>query len=75
MLTARKLCDEPTPEADSYGVGSAARLELREQVADVGLDRLLGQEQPLPDLTVHEPVRDELKHLDLTCRRIWPDVA
>ena len=27
--------NEPTPEANRYGVGSAARLKLREQVPDV----------------------------------------
>ena len=34
---------------------------------DVGLHRLLGEEQMLPDLAVHEAVGDELEHLDLAC--------
>jgi len=34
---------------------------------DVGLHRLLGEEQVLPDLAVHEAVGDELEHLDLAC--------
>ena len=34
MLTD-ELRNEPTPEANRYGVGSAARLKLREQVPDV----------------------------------------
>jgi len=60
VLTGALLRNEPTPEADRYGVGSAARLELREQVPDVGLDGLLRQEETLADLAVHEPVGDEL---------------
>jgi hypothetical protein len=69
------LQDEPTPEANRYGVGSAARLKLREQVADVRLDGLFGQEESLADLAVHETVGDELEHLDLARRRILSDLA
>ena len=68
------LVNEPTPEANGYGVGSATRLELCEQMPDVGLHGLLRQEEPLPDLTVDESVRDELKNLDLSCRRILADL-
>jgi hypothetical protein len=57
--------DQPTPEANGYGVGSAARLQLGEQVSHVRLHRLLGQEETLADLTVDEPVGDELQDLDL----------
>ena len=64
---AAKSRNEPTPEANGYGVGSATRLKLREQMPDVGLHRLLGEEQVLPDLAVHEAVGDELEHLDLAC--------
>ena len=39
-------------------------------MADVGLHRLLGEEEPLADLSIDETVCDELKHLDLTSRRI-----
>ena len=39
-------------------------------MADVGLHRLLGEEQVLSDLAVHEPVGDELKDLDLTRSRL-----
>src|SRR5581483_4340569 len=59
-----------TPEADRYGVGSAARLQLRQQVADVRLDRLLGEEEPLSDLAVDQTVRHELQHLDLAGGRL-----
>lgn len=60
-----RLGNEPTPEANGYGVGSTSRLKLREQMADMGLHRLLGEEQVLSDLTIHEPVGDELEDLDL----------
>ena len=57
--------NEPTPEANGYGVGSAARLKLRQQMADVRLDGLLREEQALPDLSIDEAVGDELEDLDL----------
>ena len=34
------------------------------------LDRLFREEKALADLAVHETVRDELEHLDLTHRRL-----
>ena len=46
-------------------MGSAARLKLRQQVADVRLDRLLGEKEALADLSVDQPVGDELEHLEL----------
>jgi hypothetical protein len=69
------LQNEPTPEANRYGVGSTSCLKLRQQVADVRLDRLFGQEESLADLAVHETVGDELEHLDLTRSRILTDLA
>jgi len=36
----------------------------------VRFDGLFRQEQPLADLAVHEPVCDELQHLDLACCRL-----
>jgi hypothetical protein len=71
----RSLFNEPTPEADSYGVGSTSRLKLRQEMADVGLHRLLGEEEPLADLSVDEAVCDELKYLDLASGRILSDLA
>jgi hypothetical protein len=48
---------------------AAPGLQLREQVAHVGLHRLLREEEPHADLAVHEAVGDELEHLDLAgCR-------
>ena len=69
------LANEPTPEANRYGVGSASRLKLREQVADVGLDGLLRKEEPFADLPIDEPVCDELQHFDLASRRVLTDLA
>jgi hypothetical protein len=69
------LQNEPTPEANRYGVGSTSCLKLRQQMADVRLDRLFGQEESLTDLAVHETVGDELEHFDLTRRRILSDLA
>ena len=48
------LGQEPTPKANSDGVGSRPSLQLRQQVPDVGFDRLLGEEQHPADLAVHE---------------------
>ena len=39
------------------------------------LHRLLGEEEPLADLSVDETVCDELKHLDLARCRILSDFA
>jgi hypothetical protein len=74
MLT-EVLRNEPTPEADSYGVGSTSCLKLRQQMAHVRLHRLLGEEQVLADLAIDETVRHELQHLDLAGGRILTDLA
>lgn len=68
-----ELRNEPTPEANRYGVGSTSCLKLCQEVADVRLDRLLGEEEPFADLAVHEAVGDELEYLDLARCRILPD--
>jgi hypothetical protein len=69
------LRNEPTPEANGYGVGSAARLKLRQKVTDVGLDRLLRQVEALPDLAVDETVCNKLEHFDLASRRFLLELA
>ena len=48
------LLDQAAAEADRHRVAAAAGLQLREQVAHVRLDGLLGEEERLADLTVHE---------------------
>ena len=70
-----RLGNEPTPEANGYGVGSTSRLKLREQMANVGLHCLLGEEQVLSDLTIHEPVSDELEDLDLAGGRFLLELS
>ena len=74
-LWKRALADEAAAVADGDGVGAAARLQLREQVADVRLHRLLREEEALADLAVHEAVGDELEHLDLAHRRLLLELA
>jgi hypothetical protein len=69
------LRNEPTPEANGYGVGSAARLKLGQEVADVRLDRLLRQVEALTDLAVDETIRNELEHFDLPGRRLLLELA
>ena len=73
-MTAQ-LRNEPTPEANGYGVGSASRLKLREQMTDMGLHRLLREEQVLADLTIDEAVGDELKDLDLAGRGLLLELS
>jgi hypothetical protein len=43
-------------------------------MADVRLDGLLGEEQSLPDFTIHETVGNELEDLDLARCRILADL-
>ena len=64
------LADNAAAEADGDCVGARTRLELREEMPDVRLDRLLGEEQPDADLAVHEAVGDQLEDLDLTRSRL-----
>ena len=44
-------------------------------MSNVGLDRLFREEESLADLSIHEPVRDELQNLDLARRRILTDLT
>jgi hypothetical protein len=50
-------------------MGPRTGLQLGQQVAYVRLDRLFREEEPDADLAVHEAVRDQLEHFDLTRRR------
>ena len=65
-----QLGNEPTPEANRYGVGSTSCLKLRKKMSDVGLDGLLRQKQTLADLAIHESVGDKLKHFAFPGRRL-----
>ena len=64
------LTDEAAAEANRHRVRAGTRLKLGQEVADVGLDRLLREIEPLADLPIHETVGDELQHLDLAPRRL-----
>ena len=64
------LGDEAAAETDRDRVGAAPRLQLREEVPHVRLDRLLGEEEPLADLAVDEALRDQLEDFDLAHRRL-----
>ena len=44
-------------------------------MTDVRLHRLLGEEQVLSDLTIDEPVRDELENLDLAGGRLLLELS
>ena len=64
------LGDETAAKANRHRMRAGAGLKLRQQVADVRLHRLLGEEEARADLAVHEAVRDQLKNLDLARRRL-----
>ncbi len=69
------LGNEPTPEANRYGVGSTSCLKLGKKMSDVGLDSFLGQKQTLADLAIHESVGDKLKNFALACSRFRLELA
>jgi len=64
------LGQKPTPEAHRYGVGSRPCLQLRKQVAHMGLHRLFAQEEALADFAVDQALRDQLQYLDLAGSRL-----
>jgi hypothetical protein len=70
-----ELGDQAASEADGDRMRARARLQLCEQMADVGLDRLFGEEEADSDLTVDEPVRDQLEHFDLPHRGLLLQLA
>ena len=41
----------------------------------MGLDSLLGEEETLADVAIHEAVRDQLQNLDLARRRLLLELA
>ena len=61
VAAARRL----EPGREHRGLGAALHSELREQVRDVVLDGLLGEEHALADLAVREPLGDEIEDLAL----------
>jgi hypothetical protein len=65
-LPTPALGDQAPAKADGHCMRARARLEFREQMADVRLHRLLGQEEAVPDLAVHQAFADELEDFDLS---------
>src|SRR5438445_10571290 len=57
------------PEADGVCacLGARADVELAENRGDMVIDRLLGEDEPLGDLRVAEPLRHQGEHLELAC--------
>jgi hypothetical protein len=64
------LVNEAASEADGDGVRPAPCLELCQEVPHVALHRLLGEDEPNADLSVHEAVGDQLEDLDLAGGRL-----
>ena len=50
-------------------LGAALHVELGQQTGDIVLDRLLGEEQPLADLPVRQPFRDQVENLAFAARK------
>ena len=69
------LLDEPAAERDRDGVCPASSLQLGQQVAHVGLHRLLREVKLDADLSIHEAVRDQLKDLAFSWGRLLLDPA
>src|SRR5438105_1206590 len=53
------------PAYEGGGLGPPGQVELAEQRADVGLDRMLAQEERSRDLPVRFPLRDQRKDAPL----------
>ena len=70
-----ELADNPAAEAHCNGMRTRARLELREKMSHVRLHGFLRQEQLLADFPVHEPVGNQLQHLDLPPCRLLLELA
>src|ERR1700693_908096 len=69
-MTPALLGNQVAAEADCYRMGTRPRLQLGEEVSHVRLHRLLTQEEAMADLAVHQGLRDQLQHFDLTGRRL-----
>ena len=59
------LLDEALPQGNRHGVRPGAGSELAEDVMDVRLDRLAGEEETAGDLVVEQPLRHERDDLHL----------
>jgi hypothetical protein len=61
--------DEPAPKADRHSVSSRAGAELRQEVVDVRLHRLLGEPQTVADLAVEQAIGHQRENLQLPSRQ------
>ena len=66
--SARRSIDHRLAERDGDRLGAGLGLELREDVADVALHRLLGDEELLRDVGVRHAVGEQLQDLALALR-------
>src|SRR5438093_4417711 len=60
------LAGEPEEDRLRARLAARAHVQLAKDRRDMVVDRLLGENEPLGDLGVAEPLRDELQHLELT---------
>ena len=70
-----RLRDQAATKANGDGVRPTPGLELGEKVTNVGLHRLLGEVEPLPDLAVDETIGYELQDLELSRGRLLLQLA
>jgi hypothetical protein len=60
------LAGEPEQDRLRTRLAACAHVKLAQDRRDVVVDRLLGEHEPLGDLGVAEPLREEPKYLELT---------
>lgn len=62
-MTSRRGEDDASFESLRNRLGTAFDPQLAKEVFDVGLNRILADEQTSGDLSVGKPIRYELEHL------------
>src|SRR5207237_10361224 len=60
------LAGEPEEDRLCTRLAACANVQLAQNRRDVVVDRLLGENEPLGDLGIAEPLRDEPKYFELT---------
>ena len=82
MLPPERVKSEAGPTANHAGLqqppfrgphhrlDTAVGVQLLVQPLDVGLDRVLAQADPLPNLAIGEPLRDQAQNLNLPQRQV-----
>src|SRR6266542_2032063 len=69
-LVLGPLIDEARANRKDRSLSAVVHAKLRKHVADVGLDRLLGELELLRDALVREATADQLQHLALPRRQL-----